>query len=145
MCAGIEFAGRRILWSDDSPQLPMLRKDGGISWAAWGRPYHQERRDCPAGGWARMESISEGKWKRYHPVAVKIPAAAFMERNATGEAVWFPLASGILIQGAAIELDNRVMTADRGNKEVRVYVVTVPADETVRPVHDRMPRLICQP
>jgi putative SOS response-associated peptidase YedK len=65
--------------------------------------------------------------------------------NAKGEAVWFPLASGTMIQGAAIETKNEIMTEEWGNKDVRVYVVTVPADDTVRPVHDRIPRLIVQP
>lgn len=145
MCAGIEFGGRRILWSDENPQLPMLRKDGSICWGPWGKAFTEARRDIPAGGWARLESIRDGKWKRYHPVSVKIPATAFMEKNAKGEAVWFPLASGIMIQGAAIETKNQIMTAEWGDKDVRVYVVTMPADDTVRPVHDRMPRLIVQP
>lgn len=145
MCAGIEFAGRRILWADDNPQQPMPMKDGSICWGPWGKAFHEAKRDIPAGGWARLESIRDGKWKRYHPASVKIPATAFMEKNAKGEAVWFPLASGIMIQSAAIETKNEIMTAEWGNKDVRVYVVTMPADESIRPVHDRMPRLILQP
>jgi hypothetical protein len=60
MCSGIEFAGRRILWSDDNPQLPMLRKDGSICWGPWGKAFAEARRDIPAGGWARLESIRDG-------------------------------------------------------------------------------------
>lgn len=141
MCAGIEFEGRRILFSDENPQLPVLLKDGKIGWAVWGRPFKFPDA-YPAGGWARLDSIKSGRWKRWKPKPVKIPATAFMERAKDGRAVWFPIAGSLVIQGCAITVPNKIMIAERGRELVRVYVVTEPALGDVALVHDRQPRLV---
>lgn len=143
MCAGIEFNGRRVLFAEPSPQLPILLKGGAIDWAPWGKPFAESvDKSAPAGGWARLESIQAGKWKRYGAKPVLIVATAFMERDARGEAIWFPVAPGLAIQGAAIRRPNATLQAEQGLEVVRVYVVTVPALGDVAEVHDRMPRLV---
>ena len=121
--------------------LPVLMADGAIEWFAWGKPFAEDGKE-PSGGWARHESLAEGKWKRWKPKPVKIPVTAFMERSPSKEAVWFPVDSSLVIQGAAIRLPNTVMVEERGSEIVRVYVVTIQAAGEVAKVHDRMPRLI---
>lgn len=143
MCAGIEFEGERIMWAGESPQLPLLLKDGSIGWGIWGQPYQDVAiAAVPKGGWARLESIKDGKWKRFKPLPVKIPATAFMERARDGSEVWFPITDGLVIQGAAIAQPNQLYTAERGKSILRIYVVTQPAIGDVAAVHDRMPRLV---
>lgn len=143
MCAGIEFAERRVLWASDDPQLPILNKDGSVSWATWGRSYTlPDSALSPAGGWARLESLKEGRWKRWRPRPVKIPATSFMERAKDGSAVWFPIDPALVIQGCALLIPNRTQIAELGDTLVRVYVVTIPAAGEPARVHDRMPRLV---
>lgn len=146
MCAGIEFEDRQILFASEDPQLPLLLRDGSVGWVSWGRPYTEQRdRRAPAGGWARLESIQAGAWKKYHAKPVQIPARRFMERAQDGRAVWFDMPPGFVLQGAAIELKNTVQTTELGSSTIRAYVVTVPAAGDVAAVHDRMPRLVRLP
>ncbi|MBV5337498.1 MAG: hypothetical protein J0653_06010, partial [Deltaproteobacteria bacterium] len=39
MCAGIEYNGKKILFTEPSPMLPVLMADGAIEWFAWGKPF----------------------------------------------------------------------------------------------------------
>lgn len=138
MCSGVEFQGRQILFSDESPKLPLLLRDGSVEWMQWGKPFAQSAdRSAPAGGWARLESIQSGKWKRFGVKPVKIVAQRFMQRD-----VWYPVPPGFFIQGAAISCPNATLQAEIGAEIVRAYVVTVPAAGDVAAVHDRMPRLV---
>lgn len=145
MCIAIEYQGKVISWADAEPRLPVLRKDGEIEWVTWGLPFARARSaTIPAGGWARLESIRDGKWRRYGARPVKIPASRFAERDADGTAHWFELTDGLVIQGAMIAVKNREQTATLGELILRVYVVTEPAIGDVATVHDRMPRTICR-
>ena len=143
MCAAIEFQNRQILFTDDDPQLPLLLRDESVGWVPWGRPYAEQRdRRMPAGGWARLESIHAGAWKKYGAKPVQILARRYMERAKDGRAVWFDVPDGLVIQGAAIKVANATLQAEFGAELVRAYVVTVPAIGDVAAVHDRMPRLV---
>ena len=138
MCSAIDFHDRTVRFLDESPQLPLLMRDGSVEWAQWGKPFAESAdRSAPAGGWARLESIQSGRWKRFGVKPVKVLAQRFMERD-----VWFPVPSGFYIQGAAIRCPNRTLQAELGVEVVRIYVVTVPAIGDIAAVHDRMPRLI---
>lgn len=85
------------------------------------------------GGWARLESVRDGKWRRYAPLPVRIEVEAFMEKDGAGLSHWYELPSGQWIRG---------LIAYTGD-ESRVYVVTVvPEDPAHRAVHGRWPRIV---
>jgi len=142
MCAGIEFGERRIYFKDKNAMLPILTRSGEIDWAMWGKPHGVDDKFGPKGGSVRHDLLLSGAWKRWKPRPVKIPATAFMELAEDGSEVWLPIDSRLVIQGAAIEVPNRIHTLTLGTSYVRVYLVTVPAIGEVAKAHDRMPRLI---
>ena len=89
--------------------------------------------NLPPGGWARLDSIKEGRWERYHPRPVRLDVEEFMEKDHAGKSHWYRLETGQWIQGL-------IATRD---EEQRVYVVTiVPTEETQRAIHNRWPRII---
>lgn len=126
----------------DGPDLPILRRDGGIEWVQWGLPYGADVKGVPAGACARRESLLEGKWKRLNPRPVKIMAEAFMERDGKKQPHWFEISDRLAIQGAMIVLKNELFTGAWGSTRAIVYVVTEPAAGDVALIHDRQPRLI---
>ncbi|MBV8046838.1 MAG: hypothetical protein JO171_06785 [Paludibacterium sp.] len=141
MCAGIEFEGQ-FFYFKDTVQLPVLRRDGSMAWLPWGVPFGVNVPGLWSGACARRESLLDGKWRRLDPVPVKIPCAAFMEREARKQAVWFPVDARLAIQGALVRLSPQQRALLPGQPEAVVYVVTEPAAGDVASIHDRMPRLI---
>jgi putative SOS response-associated peptidase YedK len=137
MCAAIEFNATPIYFKD-APELPVLCRDGSVRWIQWGCPYGSSDARAPQGACARIESILDGKWRKYHPRPVKIVCSAFMERDGKKAAHWFPVAAGQFIQGALIEL------AGDAERRSIVYVVTEPAAAEVARIHDRQPRLVAR-
>lgn len=141
MCAGVEIEGQekaaRIYFPVPTATLPVLMKDGSISSLRWGaRREDDAPKDghlrWPAGGWARLESVRTGRWKRFHPVPVKIPARGYMEKDAEGKSHWFKLETGEYIQGLVATIGD----------ERRVYVVTVTPPADFAHIHDRWPRIV---
>ncbi len=88
MCGGVEVAGRftdsgkpvKVYFPNPKAALPVLQADGSAEWLPWGRRKEQEGH-LPATGWARADSITAGKWARFHPQEVRIAAARFMIRH----------------------------------------------------------------
>ncbi|HHH39925.1 MAG TPA: hypothetical protein ENK50_10170, partial [Sedimenticola sp.] len=111
-------------------RLPVKRRDGGIERLPWGRRKSQRGR-LPLGGWARLESIYEGRWDRWFPIPVKIMVSQFMEKDIEGNSHWFDLSAGKWIQGLVARRDH----------ERRVYVVTI-TPEMEGAVHERWPRIL---
>ncbi len=138
MCGGVEFRDgercHRVFFPQPGAALPVRRRDGGVSWFPWGRR-EGEAADLPRGGWARLESIRAGKWRRYRPRPVLIPAQRFMEKDREGRSHWYEIPPGYSIQG---------LLATGGDGEQRVYVVTTgaPSGGEAAAVHDRWPRLV---
>jgi len=99
----IEIAGGHILFLDRKALLLVLARSGEDEWAMWGKPYGVEDKFGPKGGLARHESIAGGVWIKWWPRLVKIPATAFMELADDGCQDWFPIDSGLVIQGATLE------------------------------------------
>ncbi|SFP68707.1 hypothetical protein SAMN05216229_104318 [Geopseudomonas sagittaria] len=64
--------------------------DGSVEWVPWGRRKEREGH-LPATGWARVDSISAGKWARFHPREVWIVVERFMVWSVV--IVTFPLCS----------------------------------------------------
>ena len=141
MCAGVEIEGRekaaRIYFPVTTAMLPVLMKDGSVVNLPWGARREENagndgRRRWPEGGWARLESIKSGRWNAYEPVAVKIPARGYMEKDNEGRSHWFKLESGEYIQGLVASI----------GEERRVYVVTIETPPQFAQVHDRWPRIV---
>lgn len=137
MCGGVEYRDgerrQRVYFPQPGAALPVRRRDGSVAWLPWGRR-ESERAALPLGGWARLESVRAGKWQRYQPRPVLIPALRFMEKDRDGRSHWYDIPAGYLIQG---------LLATDGTEQ-RVYVVTTAAPDGRLEVHDRWPRLVAK-
>lgn len=139
MCGGVEISGRytrtgeqlKIYFPNPRAALPVLTGDGQeIVWVPWGRRRQQPGKG-PQGGWARLSSVEEGRWEKYEPTRVHIPAAKFMEKDEEKVSHWFDLEDEQVIDGLVI-----------GEKDQqRVYVITTTPPAGLEWVHDRWPLL----
>lgn len=89
----------------------------------------------PNTGWARLDSIYAGKWKRWKPRPVIIPVDRFMEKDEERSSHWIDVTPGMAIQGLLAQHD----------KDRRIYIVTVDTPAEYSWVHDRWPRLVKVP
>lgn len=60
MCGGIEYQGDKIYFPMPDPRLPVLLKDGSVTWMPWGHKNLGGKMMFPNGGWARLDSIHAG-------------------------------------------------------------------------------------
>jgi len=106
---------------DKSPVLP-AEIDGQIRLFDWGN--RDKNASFPETGWAKNETIEEGKWKWLHPKKVKIPVNRGCEKK-----VWFDFKNGT----------NGILVGQDSDK--RVYMITEKADKKYleETNHDRMP------
>lgn len=140
MCGGVQYTDKanktwKIYFPNPKAALPILKKDGEIEWVKWGKRKEEDGADLKffaPGGWARLDSINEGKWKRFHPVPVKIPVQSFMEKDENRTSHWIDVPAGQVIQGLLATHDD----------QARVYVVTTETPPEFAWVHDRWPRLV---
>ena len=134
MCGGVQFDydGQTIktFFPNPKARLPVLTQQGQTVLVPWGRREDQPGRS-PQGGWARLESIQQGAWKKYHPRPVKIIVDAFMEKDTEGNSRWFMLESSQFIQGL-IATDGAF---------TRLYVVTEDNEQS-RHEKRRWPRVL---
>jgi hypothetical protein len=138
MCGGVEVSGRytktgeqlKIYFPNPRAALPVQGAKDEVVWVPWGRRREQAGKG-PAGGWARLSSIQEGKWEKYGPTRVRIPAQKFMEKDEAKVSHWFDLEPGQAIEGLLI---------GEGEQQ-RVYVITTETPEEQVLVHDRWPLL----
>ncbi|MES9855958.1 MAG: hypothetical protein ABW166_05060 [Sedimenticola sp.] len=134
MCGGvyylIEGQEVRTYFPNPKAQLPVKTRAGGIERLPWGRRKSQAGK-LPLGGWARLESIYEGRWDRWFPTPVKLNISQFMEKDIEGGSHWYDLTPGKWVQGLVAHWDN----------ERRVYVVTI-TPEMEDAAHDRWPRIM---
>lgn len=131
MCSGIEYKDQMYLWKDATVKLPVLMKNGEVTWLAWGER-HGVQSPFFQGPCARLDSIKARKWDRFHPRAVKIPVDRYMERDIKGAPYWVKPDEERYLQG---------LVATWG-EEQRVYVVTVDTPEQYKHVQPRWPREI---
>lgn len=132
MCGGIEYQDQKIFFPQTDACLPVRLRDGNVTWVTWSRREKEAVGKFPNGGWARLNSIKNGKWKPWHPRPVLIAADLFMEKDREGRSQWIPLDASLVIQG---------LLAKR-SEEMRVYVVTVNTPPEHSWIHDRWPRLV---
>ena len=135
MCAGVECKDRnrivRVYFPNPKAALPVRLKSGAASWLTWGRR-EGETPAFPQGGWARLESIKDGKWEKYDPRPVVIVAQRFMEKDRQGISHWFAIPAAQMIQGLVASI----------GAETRLYVVTTQAPRELPDWHDRWPQLV---
>lgn len=121
-----------VYFARPQAMLPVRLNNGEIKLVTWGRRQH-ENSDMPLGGWARLESIHNGKWGQYLPKPVLLPIMRFMKTDYEGKVHWYDVTSGQLIQALLAREDN----------EYRAYIVTI-TPELLSVCHDRWPRIIAQ-
>jgi len=96
-----------FFWSK-KPVLP-VKKDQKVELYDWGN--RQKEINLPKTGWAKQESINDGKWAYLKPEFVNIPVERGFEKG-----VWFEPESKEF-QGLVVEKDD----------QKKVYMVTKPA------------------
>lgn len=103
------------------PFLPVEEEDG-IHLYDWGN--REAFTKLPKTGWAKLESIQDGKWDWLSPKRVIIPGLMGYEKKK-----WFKTPRGII--GIKVRYHNLT----------RVYIVTTKADQEFLRLtgHDRMP------
>jgi hypothetical protein len=135
VCGGASYKADgqeiRTWFPNPKARLPVATKSGVPALVGWGRRESQSGQ-LPLGGWARLDSINAGKWKRFHPQPVKILVDAFMEKDDSGNSHWFTLPEKSFIQGLMAEKD----------EEHRLYVVTIDAPPEMEKIHKRWPRVM---
>ena len=137
MCGGVKYTDKQnktwtVYFPSPKAALPVLKKDGEIEWITWGKRTEETAPQFPDGGWARLDSIKQGKWQRYQPRPVLLPVHSFMEKDHDKASHWFDLQAGELLQGLlAIQNDIR-----------RVYVVTTDTPDEYSFIHDCWPRVV---
>lgn len=134
MCGGVYYLinGQEVRTYFPNPKacLPVRKRGGEVELLPWGRRKNQAGK-LPLGGWARLESIYEGRWDKWFPTPVKLMVSQFMEKDIEGNSHWFDLTAGKWIQGLVAHWDN----------ERRIYVVTI-TPEMENAVHQRWPRIM---
>lgn len=113
-------------YQDKTPRLP-VHLDGQLQLVPWGNR-DDKRSRLPRTGWARIESIEEGRWQWLRPIKVAIPASYGLEKG-----VWYAIFEGM----------EGVLVYDE-QKRPHVYMLTQPASHyyQVMTRHERMPILI---
>jgi putative SOS response-associated peptidase YedK len=133
MCGGVEARDAEKIWKVYFPNpkaaIPVLDLfTGEVAWVPWGRRKEQPGTG-PQGGWARLESVEEGKWAKYQPQRALGLVQRFMEKDADRKSHWFDMQPG-----HALEC---LLLGEGGQR--RVYVVTSSPPEQYAWIHDRWP------
>jgi putative SOS response-associated peptidase YedK len=137
MCGGVKYTdqtgkGWTVYFPGSKAALPVLKRDGDVEWVTWGKRREEPDKFFASGGWARLDSIDEGKWQRFHPRPVLIPVQSFMEKDHERQSHWFDVPAGQAIQGLLANHQD----------QMRVYVVTIDTPAEYHWIHDRWPRLV---
>ena len=131
MCDAIEYQGDDVYFPNPEAKLPVRNRDGSVTWMSWGS-INQIDRTFPNGGWARVESITKGRWKKWHPTPVVIVCDRFMVKDAKNFPHWIDVDPCMAIQGLIAERDGRQL----------VYIVTEAPPPTYEWTRDQYPRLV---
>ena len=137
MCGGASYtdqAGKlwKVYFPSPKAALPVKKEDGTVEWVKWGRRKEEPAKGFIQGGWARIDSIRQGKWECMNPIPAVLAVHAFMEKDADKNSHWIAVPEGKAVQGLLATL----------NDETRLYVVTEDTPPEYAWVHDRWPRLI---
>lgn len=137
MCGGASYtdaAGKlwKVYFPSPKAALPVQQPDGSVEWVKWGRRKEESAKGFIQGGWARIDSIRQGKWECMNPRPALLAVEAFMEKDAERNSHWIAVPEGKAVQGLLATL----------NDETRLYVVTEDTPPEYAWVHDRWPRLV---
>jgi hypothetical protein len=125
---------RSLYWQRGEPVLPVVasddeedEKEAEPRLMLWGN--RDKEAPFPKTGWARAESIDEGKWRYLKPKPALIPVSYGVEKGK-----WFTIQNGIA--GMVVQKDG----------EERIYMLTREANPEFfdHTHHDRMPVLVNQ-
>lgn len=134
MCSGVQYHYENqevtTYFIHPSATIPVMRRDDSIILLPWGRRQN-ESGQLPLGGWAMLETIEQGRWDKFRPKFIKIPAQQFMERDLAETEHWFNLRRGRYLQGLVA----------RRAEETRVYIVTA-IPRQFNAIYQRLPRII---
>jgi putative SOS response-associated peptidase YedK len=145
MCGGMTYSTidpvtgevktRTVYFPIPRVQIPTLSINGDstLQFCQWGKRREEDPElDVPITGWARLISLKEGKWNRYNPSRILIPATRWMEKDQHRQSHWFDLAPDEAILGVRLEAHGKFF----------VYVVTRPSQGAMSTIHDRIPLLV---
>ena len=133
MCSGLalfrDMNETRVFFPNPAARIMCRTKSGRMKDALWGRRNEREHPETgfPVTGWARLESIHNLKWDRFHGEKIHIPATAYMEKDPAKKSHWFQLNPDQFLVGALLSTQNLKV----------VYVVTLPTPAEFRHIHDR--------
>ena len=82
-----------VYFANPKASLPVKLADGQIKLFTWGRRQMQSG-TLPLGGWARLQSIYQGKWNSYMPKPVRLPIVKFMEKDFEGNTHLYDVMKG---------------------------------------------------
>ncbi len=125
---------RSLYWQKEEPVLPVVSSDADEEGdeaeprlMRWGN--RDKEAPFPKTGWARAESIEEGKWRYLKPKPALIPVSYGVEKGK-----WFEIQNGIA--GLVVQKDG----------EERIYMLTREANPEFfdHTHHERMPILVNQ-
>lgn len=147
MCGGFEYKyidpvtgetkTRKAFFPIPKVKIPVITDEKAeLEWMQWGKRQGEDPElDIPVTGWARLMSLKEGKWNRYQPKKVHIPALRWMEKDPDKQTHWFDMEPEKAMLG--------VMLEQRGERFV--YIITKPATDNYAIAHHRMPLLVEAP
>lgn len=79
-----------LFYRSATPLIPVIYNNE-LTIMTWGnRKKKGNEIKLPETGWARIESVEQGKWQHLHPEEVVIPASFGLEKG-----VWFQIAEGM--------------------------------------------------
>ena len=145
MCGGLEYRyidpktgeikTRKAFFPIPKVKIPVKTGETEpLAWCQWGKRHGEDPDiDVPTTGWARLLSLSEGKWNHFNPRRVTIPALRWMEKDAAKQSHWFEMEPGRGLLGVLIEQ----------REQQFVYVVTQPASPEFFRIYQRMPMQVC--
>lgn len=121
-----EGIGMSFFW-DREPVLPVIEENKRARLVSWGN--RDKNVNLPKTGWAKIESVTGGKWNYLHPKDIIIPAVKGYEKGK-----WFSIEKGI--KGIKVSKDSIE----------KVYMITKEASpEYAKNIkHNREPLLIEQ-
>ena len=116
----------QVRYQDKKARLPVWL-DGQLQILTWGNRDDKQSR-LPRTGWARRESVEDGKWKWLRPEKVTIPASYGLEKG-----VWFAITEGM--EGLVVLDEQKLPHVDMLTQPASHYYQTMTR-------HERMPILL---
>ena len=134
MCAGLMFQKSdgtlfKVYFPIPMVRIPFVTKEGQLLEGIWGRRNKDEfqNENIPVSGWARIESLKSGKWDKYNPEKVYIPAKSYMEKDHERNSHWFDVDEKTNLIGIKLTTKEHNI----------IYMATRPTPKEFSHIHDR--------